>query len=228
MNKQISRSELGAEFFGSMILLIAAISPTLMFTLVFEADAGIALLANGIGVAFILCGLIEMFGPVSGAHFNPVVTMVMVFEKKIGVPKALLFVLAQFAGGIGGIVLSHLMFFDKVGDLLSVSDTVRDGYVFFGEILGTFILILTILLLVKTKSKKTSIIIGLVVGGLIFSTSSTMFANPQVTVARMFTGTSAGIRPVDGFIFVAMQLTGALLAYVVYRLVFADIVCGEN
>jgi len=193
-----------------------------MFTMVFEASKGIAVFANAIAVAFVLCTLIEMFGPISGAHFNPVVTMVMLFEKKISAIRAVLFMLFQFIGGTVGIVFSHLMFFDYIGTLLSVSNNVRDEYIFFGEIFGTFILVFAILLLVKIGSNKISIVVGFLVGGQIMSTSSTMFANPQVTVARMFTNTVSGIRPVDGLIFIAMQIIGALMAYAVYKLMFAN------
>ena len=226
MIKHVSFGELLAEFIGSMFLVMAAVSSMIMFTTVFDSHKGIAILANAIAVAFVLCALIEMFGAISGAHFNPVVTMVMLFEKKIGITAAALFVLFQFIGGIAGTALSRLMFLDDVGTILSVSDNVRNEHLFFGEILGTFILVLAILLLVKARSNKISIVIGLLVGGQLMSTSSTMFANPQVTVARMFTNTVSGIRPIDGLIFIAMQIIGALLAYAVYRLAFAKKPCG--
>jgi glycerol uptake facilitator-like aquaporin len=213
-------SELISELIGSMFLVMAAVSSMILFTSVFEAPKSIAVIANAISVAFVLCALIEMFAPISGAHFNPVVTVVMLLEKKIGASKAALFVLFQFAGGIAGTMLGRLMFLGEVGVLLSVSENVRNGYVFYGEIFGTFILVFTILMLVKTGSNKISLIIGFLVGGQLMATSSTMFANPQVTVARMFTNSAAGIRPIDGLIFIVMQIIGALLAYAVYKLIF--------
>ena len=222
MRKQALWGELVAEFLGSMFLVMAAVASMIMFAEVFEATKAVAVLANAVAVAFVLCALIEMFSSISGAHFNPVVTMIMLFEKKIRATKAALFVLFQFVGGITGTALSRLMFLDDVGSILAVSDNVRNDYVFFGEIFGTFILVLAILLLVKVGSNKISIIVGLLVGGQLMSTSSTMFANPQVTVARIFTDTVSGIRPIDGAIFIAMQLIGALLAYAIYRLVFAN------
>ena len=221
MQKQPLMGEIVAEFLGSMFLVMAAVASMIMFAEIFEATKAVAVLANAIAVAFVLCGLIEMFGGVSGAHFNPVVTMVIFFEKKIRPTKAALFMLFQFVGGITGTALSRLMFLDAVGPVLAVSDNVRNDFMFFGEIFGTFILVLAILLLVKAGSNKISIIVGLLVGGQLMSTSSTMFANPQVTVARMLTDTTSGIRPADGAIFIIMQITGALLAYAVYRLVFA-------
>ena len=221
MRQYALKSRLCAEFLGSMFLVMASISSMILFTAVFDAPKSTAVFANAIAVAFALCALIEMFGPISGAHFNPVVTMVMLFEKKIGAFQAALFILFQFAGGIVGTVLSHLMFLGDVGALLSVSDNIRNEYIFFGEIFGTFILVLAILLLVKAGSNKISIVVGFLVGGQLMSTSSTMFANPQVTVARMLTNTAAGIRPIDGLVFIAMQTIGTLLAYAVYRFVFA-------
>jgi len=218
---QIVAGELAAELLGSMFLVMAAVSPMIMFTEVLDAPRGVALLANAIAVAFVLCALIEIFKRISGAHFNPVVTMVMLLEKRVGGPKAALFVAIQFAGGLIGMIFSHLMFLDEVGSVLAISDNVRNGHVLISEIFGTFILVLAILLLVKAKSSKISIIIGLLVGGQVVSTSSTMFANPQVTVARMFTESLVGIRPIDGMVFIVMQVVGALTAYVVYRLVFA-------
>ena len=216
--KKITLRELLAEFLGSMFLVTAAISPIIMFGLVFESDKGIAIIANALTVAFVLFALIEIFGPISGAHFNPVVTFIMTLEKKINAGKAALFMLVQFAGGIAGTILTHVMFFDEVGALLYISGNERSGYQYVGEIVGTFILILVILLLVRSKSSKTSIAIGLLVGGQLMATSSTMFANPQVTIARMLTDTPSGIRPSDASIFILMQFTGALLAYVIYRL----------
>ena len=220
MKRQILLSEILAEFIGSMILVMAAIASMIMFTAVFDAPKGVAVLANAVAVAFTLCALIEMFGRISGAHFNPVVTMVMLLDKKIATPKALFFVLCQFAGGLVGTMMSNLMFLDEVGALFSVSNNVRNGYVFWGEVFGTFILVFAILILVKIGSTKISMIIGLLVGGQLLSTSSTMFANPQVTVARMFTNTASGIRPVDGVVFIVMQIMGAALAFGVYKIAF--------
>jgi len=222
MKSSIPKSALCAEFLGSMFLVMAAISPIILFYTVLKTSIGVALFANAIAVALVLCALIEIFGPISGAHFNPIVTMIMLLEKKIGAAKAALFILMQFIGGIMGTVLSHIMFFDHIGEILSISDNIRDSYMFPAEIFGSFILILVILLLAKVGSAKAPIVVGFLVGGQVLSTSSMMFANPQVTVARMLTSTAPGIRPMDGLVFIAMQIIGALLAYAVYRLVFKN------
>ena len=222
MEKRILVRKLAAEFLGSMFLVIAAISSMILFTSVFESTKSVAVLANAIAVAFALCALIEMFGPISGAHFNPVVTMVMTFEKKLTSSHAILYISIQVAGGITGTVLSRLMFLSEVGTVVSISDNIRSGHIYIGEIVGTFILVFGILMLVKVGSNKISIVVGLLVGGMLLSTSSTMFANPQVTIARMLTNSAAGIRPIDALVFIVMQIIGALLAYGVYRLIFSD------
>jgi len=134
--------------------------------------------------------------------------------------KAVMYILLQISGGLAGIALSHLMFFDKIGGIFFISNHVRSDYIYIGEIVGTFILVLAFLILTKMKSRKISIFVSFIVGGQIMATSSTMFANPQVTIARIFTSTASGIRPFDALIFIVMQLIGAMLAYGVYKLMF--------
>lgn len=220
MKQRVSPGELCAEYLGSMFLVLAAIAPTIFFVYILESSIGLAILANAIAVAFVLMALIEVFGPVSGAHFNPLVSLIMALEKKIQPQKAILFLLMQIAGGISGLVLTHLMFWEEKGVLFSLSENVR-RYAYLGEVLGTFILILAILMLLKGRSSHVPMMVAFLVGGQIMATSSTMFANPQVTIARMFTSSTAGIRPLDGLVFIGMQLIGALLAYAVYKLIFA-------
>jgi len=210
-----------AEFIGSMFLVMASVSSIILFTMVLESHISVALLAHAVTVAWVLFALIEMLGPISYAHFNPVVTMAMALDKKIDYRKAAMYIPVQIAGGISGVIISHLMFFDEIGYLISIADIVRNDYKFFSEIVGAFILVFAILLLAKVKSSKAPIVVSFLVGGQIMSTSSTMFANPQVTIARMFTNTASGIRPIDGLVFITMQIIGALLAFVVYKLVFS-------
>ena len=213
--------QLLTEYLGSTFLMIAAIAPTIFFYQVLDSHIAVAIMANAIAVAFVLYALIELFGNISGAHFNPVVTMVMAFERKFGAAKFIFFTLVQIIGGITGLILTHLMFYNEVGGLLFISTVARNDYIYFGEIIGTFILIFAILALVKQKNSRTPQIIGFLVGGLIMATSSTMFANPMVTIARMLTNSIVGIRPFDGLMFIVMQFAGGLLAYVVYRIMFS-------
>jgi glycerol uptake facilitator-like aquaporin len=109
------------------------------------------------------------------------------------------------------------MFYDKIPEIIVVSDVIRSGGNYFAEIIGTFILVLAIFSLVHQNSNRVSLIIGLLVGGMLISTSSTMFANPQVSIARIFTYSAAGIRPFDAFIFIVMEIIGALLALFVWK-----------
>ena len=139
--------------------------------------------------------LIEIFGPISGAHFNPAVSLAMVLGGKTGWKQASIYILAQVAGGLTGTVFSHLMFYHKIPKLIAVSEVTRAGGNYFAEILGTFILVLAILLLVHNQSDKISLVVGMLVGGQLIATSSTMFANPQVTFARIFTYAAAGVTP---------------------------------
>jgi len=213
---------LAAEFLGSMFLVMAAVSPIILFGDVFGAPPAIALIADALAVAFTLIALIEIFCPISGAHFNPVVTLVVWLKREMCIKESALYVAVQIAGGFVGIVLTHLMFRDDVGGLLFISEVARDGYNYFGEIVSTFILVFVILMLVKVKSSKASIVVGLLVGGQIMATSSTFFANPQVTIARMFTNSAAGISPTDGLVFIAMQFIGAFLAFAAYK-IFASV-----
>jgi len=199
---------------------MAVVSSMFLLTEIVDLPIGQALFAHSVVVAFVLTALIEMFSPLSGAHFNPVVTMIMWFEKKVTTKEAGLFVLMQFIGGILGTLLAHLMFWDQIQGLFFVSTTQRSGSAYFGELLATFILLLAILLLTKTKSDKSSIVVGFLVGGQIMATSSMIFANPQVTIARIFTNTPTGIRPFDAFVFIVLQLAGTLLAYGVYKFMF--------
>ncbi|MCL1842951.1 MAG: aquaporin [Defluviitaleaceae bacterium] len=212
-----------AEFIGSMFLIMAAVSPIILFVEVFESHIGVALIANAIAVSWVLCALIEIFLPISGAHFNPVVTLAKMLEsgvKNFGLSKAAVYIFCQTAGGIAGIILTHMMFFEEKRGILFISHVRRSGAVYFSEVLGTFILVFVILMLghKKVKSSRASIIVAFLVGGQVMATSSTMFSNPQVTFARFFTSSVAGIRPIDGIIFIAMQIAGALLAVAAYKI----------
>jgi glycerol uptake facilitator-like aquaporin len=110
------------------------------------------------------------------------------------------------------------MFFHKIDTILEVSEVTRNGGTYLAEVFGTFILVLAILYLIKVRSDKLPLTIGLLVGGMLMATSSTMFANPQVSVARIFTYSAAGITPFDAGIFIIMEIIGATLAVAVYKL----------
>ena len=212
-------SQILSEYLGSLFLVMAAISPIILFHQVLEAGIGMAVLADALAVGFILFALIEIFGPIGGAHFNPAVSLAMALGGKISWKGALIYILAQVAGGFTGTIFSHLMFYHKIPKLIAVSEVTRAGGNYVAEILGTFILVLVILLLVHHQSDKLSLAVGMLVGGQLIATSSTMFANPQVTIARIFTYSKAGVMPVDGAVFILMQIIGAVLAVLVFKAV---------
>ena len=209
-----------SEYLGSAFLVMAAISPIILFNRVLNAGIALAVLADALGVGTILFALIEIFGPVSGAHFNPAVTLATFICGMMSWRQAALYIIVQIAGGLTGMMFSHLMFYHEMPRLIAVSEVTRAGGNYFAEIFGTFILILAILLLVQSRSKKISLVVGLLVGGELIATSSTMFANPQVTLARMFTYSASGVKPLDGMAFILMQLIGAVLAVFVFRTVY--------
>jgi glycerol uptake facilitator-like aquaporin len=205
------------EFLGSMFLVIAAVAPMILFVEVFKTDIAIAVLADAIAVGFVLFALIEIFGPICTSFFNPVVTMALAINKEISYQKAIGFIVSQILGGIAGVISVHLMFFNEIPKIIFVSSILRNGGNYFAEFIGTFILVLAIFSLVHQKSDRVSLIVGLLVGGMVLSTSSTMFANPQVTIARIFTYSSAGIRPLDAILFIIMQIIGAYLALIFWK-----------
>lgn len=211
------RSRFIAELIGSMFLVMAAVSPIILFNDVLKSGIAIAVLADAIAVGFILFALIEIFGPISGAHFNPAVTIAMGLTQKLPFREIPNYIISQVIGGFFGAIFSHLMFYHEIPKLIEISENVRSGGNFLAEIFGTFILVLAIFLLIDHNSDKIGLIVGMLVGGELIATSSTMFANPQVTFARIFTHSAAGVRPIDGLIFIAMQLIGMGLAIIVWR-----------
>ncbi|MEE9545028.1 MAG: aquaporin [Rhodospirillales bacterium] len=212
-----------AEYLGSMILTIAVISPLILSYNVFGASIPMALVMDALAVAFVYFVLIEILGPVSGCHINPAITAAMIATGKIDAWTGRRYILAQFIGGLSGTVVSHLMFFGEgFFSLFAVSDTVRTGGTYLSEIFCTFLLILTIFGCQHKKSKQTGLIVGFLVGGLMITVSSTMFGNPQVTLARMFTFAIGGVRIFDGLVFIAAQAAAVWLAVFVAGRLFGE------
>ncbi len=207
------------EYLGSMFLVIAAISPVILFNRILNAEMAIAVLADALAVGFILYALIEMFTPRCSAYFNPAVSVAMALDRRITWIQAFIYSVNQIAGGLTGMVLSHLMFYHEIPTIVAISDVQRYGGAYIAEILGTFLLVLAIFLLGKQKPEKIAQVVGLLVGGMLLATSSTMFANPQVTLARIFTYSAAGIRLFDGIVFILMEIIGAVLAVAVWRFI---------
>jgi glycerol uptake facilitator-like aquaporin len=215
-------SKLACEFIGTMFLLIAAISPIILFYHVMKTEIAIAVLADALAVAFVLAMLIYVFGPISGAHLNPAVTVAMCLDRKCEVEVVGSYIIAQVAGGFVGVVASHLMFYQSegTGGLIVISTVARPEGCYIAEFIGTFILVFSILMLVRRGSTYIPIMVGLLVGGMLMSTSSTMFANPAVTIARMFTYSAAGVRPFDGAIFIIVEFIAAVVAVAACRAIY--------
>jgi len=201
-----------AEFVGSTFLVIAAISPTILAYNVLHAESMLAVLSDSLAVAFMLFALIEVLGPVSGCHINPAVTLSMFITKKIDIKTGIEYVAVQISGGILGTICSHLMFYNINPILLTISTVERPGGCYFAEFLGTFLLLTTIYGCTNNNSRLMSLVVSLLVGGMLLTTSSTMFANPQVTIARIFTYAIAGIEPYDAAFFVFVEILGSLAA----------------
>jgi glycerol uptake facilitator-like aquaporin len=211
------RQELVAEFLGSLFLVTAAITPMILFPIILESGIGVAVLADALAVGFVLSVLIEMFGPISGAHFNPVVSIMMTQLNRMSASKAGEYIFAQVLGGFTGLICSHLMFFHDKQILIQVSEKSRGGGNYLGEILGTLILLLAILTLIKNENPRIGQNIGILVGGQLLATSSTMFANPMITLVRTFTYSAAGIRPIDSVAFIVMEFIGLGLALFIWK-----------
>lgn len=212
------KRELLAELLGSMVLVVAAVSPTILAYDILGSSVQLAVLYDGVAVGCVLFALVESLGPVSGCHINPAVTLALVVTRDLDVKTGFRYVLAQISGGLLGVVCSSLMFYglspkySKLSSLLTISSISRPSGCYFAEYLWTFILILTIYGCKRNGSRFTSLAVALLVGGAILTTSSTMFANPQVTIARVFTPAIAGIQPPDAVGFVLAEVLGALTA----------------
>jgi len=199
-----------AEALGTLLLLATVVGSGIMGVVLADGNAGIALLANAAATAGVLYVLIAVLGPLSGAHFNPAVTLAMRLRGELSSPQALAYAAAQVAGAVAGVLLAHAMFEQA---LLQPGTRVRSGGAqWLSEGVATCGLLLTILLGLRHRPAA----IPALVAGYIFAaywfTASTSFANPAVTVARALTQSFAGIRPQDVTAFVLAQLAGSLLA----------------
>ena len=212
-----------AEFTGTLFLIIAAIGSVILAHDVFKSGIAMTVFTNAVSVGFILFTLIEMFAPVSSSHFNPAVTIAMLLTKKITSKNAFLYIMAQFTGGFAGLLFTHLMFYDTNPALIYVSEQVTGWPKFISEFLCTFLLAGAVILLVKSYSNHISLAIGLLVGGMILTTSSNMYANPAVSFARVFTYAICGISPFTAITYMAAEVSGAVFAVFVFKDLLSDI-----
>lgn len=206
---------LTAEWLGTFSLLATVVGSGIMAERLADGNVAIALLGNTIPTGAILVVLIMVFGPISGAHFNPAVTFSFAMRREIRLPDAALYIGAQIFGGIVGVLAAQVMFDNPLFDLSTKARTGIGQWV--GEFVATFGLIGTILGCLKACPQAVHMAVGLYITAAYWFTSSTSFANPAVTIARAFTDTFAGIRPEDVLPFISVQLLAAVLATWFFR-----------
>ncbi len=209
------KRRLFAEGLGTALLVAAVIGSGIMGEQLAGGNVAIALLGNTLATGAALVVLILIFAPISGAHFNPVVSLSLALQGKLKWTEFPAYVVLQIAGGIAGAVLAHVMFSLP---LIQSSTHVRSGIgVWTGEIVASFGLLATILGCLRTRPDAVPYAVGLFITAGYWFTSSTSFANPAVTIARAMTDTFSGIRLVDVSGFIVAQTIGALFATVTFR-----------
>ncbi len=203
------RRKLVAEALGTALLVATVVGSGAMAETL-SKDVGVQLLGNTLPTGAILVVLITILGPISGAHFNPAVSLVFAWSGAM--PRAHLapYVAAQIAGGICGTVIAHLMFNLDIVDFTSKARA--GGALLFAEVVATFGLLVTILAGVRFNRAGVPWLVGLYITAAYWFTASTSFANPAVTIARALTPTFSGIRPLDAPGFIFAQLAGAFCA----------------
>ena len=201
---------LAAEALGTALLLAIVVGSGIMGERLSGGNVAIALLGNTLATGAGLVVLITILGPLSGAHFNPAVTLVFALRREIAAGVALAYVVVQIVGGVAGVWAAHLMFAEPV---IQLSLKLRDGPAqAFSEGIATFGLILAILGSIRFRSDATPMIVGLYITSAYWFTASTSFANPAVTLARALSNTFAGISPSSAPAFIGAQIVGAVTA----------------
>jgi glycerol uptake facilitator-like aquaporin len=211
-----------AETLGTALLLAVVVGSGIMGERLAGGNTAIALLANAIATGTALYALITTLGPISGAHFNPLVTIIERAEGKLCTKLMLGYLTCQFVGAIAGVLAAHAMFeLPVLSTSWLPSQHVRTGISqWWSEVVATFGLITVILYCVKNKSDAVPAVVATYITAAYWFTASTSFANPAVTVARSLTDTFSGIRPLDVPGFIGAQMVGAALAYLLYRWIF--------
>ncbi len=209
------RARLTAEFVGSAFLVAAVVGSGIMGERLAGGNVAIALLANTIATGAALVALILTFGPVSGAHLNPAVTVADAIEHGIAWPEAFAYIAVQCAGGVAGAIIANLMFGLR---WYSVSTHSRHGWpLVLSEFVATFGLLSVIWGCSRLRSGSVPFAVAAYISAAYWFTASTSFANPAVTIARCLSDTFAGIKPADVFPFILAQMTGALAATFLFR-----------
>lgn len=206
---------IAAELLGTALLLAIVVGSGIMAERLAGGSVALALLGNTLATGAGLVVLIFAFAPVSGAHFNPVVTITESLRGALSPAMVIAYGIAQVAGGIAGVWLAHLMFDEQV---LQVSSKLRDGTgQWVSEVVATFGLIGAIISTSRTRPDVTPFVVGLYITSAYWFTASTSFANPAVTLARSLSNTFVGIAPSSVPEFILAQFAGAALAYLVFN-----------
>jgi glycerol uptake facilitator-like aquaporin len=205
---------LAAEFIGTAFLLATVVGSGIMGETLAGGNDAIALLGNTVATGAILVVLILVFGPISGAHFNPAVTFAFLMRREISPGDAATYVVVQVIAALAGVFVAHLMFGEPA---FTASTNVRTGVGnWTGEFVATFGLLAAILGALRFRPETVPYAVGLFITAGYWFTSSTSFANPAVTIARGFTDTFSGIQPADVPLFIVAQFVGALAATLVF------------
>ena len=220
MNSYSTSRKLIAEALGTALLLATVVGSGIMAQRLSGDSVGLALLCNTIPTGAILVVIITIFGPISGAHFNPAVTIVFLLKKHLTLNLAITYIVVQIIAGIFGVLAAHAMFEETI---LQASTTSRTGTgQWFAESIATFGLLLTILGGLHSSPKAVPWLVGLYITAAYWFTASTSFANPAVTIARGFSDTFAGIAPSNITAFIIAQFIGALIALGISNFVFPE------
>jgi len=207
---------LAAEMLGTAALLAIVVGSGQMGESLANGNTAIALLANSTATGLGLWVLIELLGPISGAHFNPAVSIAFAARGELSRGDAAMYICAQIIGAVAGVIAAHLMF-DLAPLMIGVKIRSGGGQ-WLSEAIATTGLLLTILLGLRARPNAVPALVGAYIASAYWFTASTSFANPAVTIARSLTATVAGIRPTDVPGFVIAQLVGVLVALVVLKL----------
>ena len=207
-----------AEFLGTALLLISVVGSGIMGESLANGNMAIALLANAVATGCMLYCIITLFGPVSGAHFNPIVTLAFVVRGEMAFRTALAFVVAQIVGGVCGVWLVHVMFDQPI---LQLSQTARSGVnLWSSEIFASFGLLLVVFGGLAHNAKAIPAMVGLYITGAYWFTSASSFANPAVSIARSLSDSFAGIFSAHVPMFIVCQLIGMALALGAIKVLF--------
>jgi len=199
-----------AEAIGTLFLLTTVVGSGIMAENLAGGNVAIALLGNTLPTGAILVVIILVFAPVSGAHFNPAVTLAFLIRREITSLEALAYIVVQILAGSVGVLLAHLMFDQSI---IQLSGTTRTGPgQWVSEVVATFGLVMTILGCIKHRIEAVPYAVGLYITAAYWFTASTSFANPAVTIARTLTDSFSGINPADVPYFVIAQILGSILA----------------